>query len=159
MYSAEGKLDEAKAMYEKVVAENPKIAIAKSDLAVLLVTRGGDLDRALELARDAQRELPDNAHAADAVGLVHLRKGQPEAALRQFGQAIALSRGNTAVSPTYSYHMGLALSDLGRDVEAANAFELALGVRQDFMGAEDAKRQLELARKRAAANGEARAAN
>ncbi len=155
LYAGEGKLDEAKAMYEKVVAENPRIPIAKADLAVLLARQGQDLDRALELARAAQRELPDYAYATDAVGLVHLQKGQPEAALRQFTQAIVLGRDSDEISPAYAYHAGLALSDLGRDAEAASAFERALGISEEFSGAEDARRQLEAARKRAFAEGSA----
>ena len=48
-------------------------------------------------------------------------------------------------SPTLHYHRGLALRALGRDDDAAAAFQHALG-QGDFPEAEDARQQLEASR-------------
>jgi hypothetical protein len=47
------------------------------------------------------------------------------------------------VAPSYTYHLGLVLQALGRQDEAASAFQRALGSSEDFPEAEDARRRLE----------------
>jgi tetratricopeptide (TPR) repeat protein len=147
LYAMDGDADKARAMYEKVIAENPEIAAAKNDLAFLLATRDEDLDRALALAEEAQRALPDNPSVADTVGYVYFRTGRYEAALQQLRFALELSKESLGdAAPAYHYHLGLTLSALDRGAEAAAAFETALALDPGFPGAEDARRQLEAAR-------------
>lgn len=149
LYLAAGEVDKAAAMYERVVEENPSIAPAKNDLAFLLASQGRDLDRALTLAEEAQRALPDNPSAADTVGYVYLRKGHLEAALQQFRYAIELANGQLGQAPpTLHYHLGLTLAALERNEEAAKAFEKALSIDPDFSGADDARQRLQAARPR-----------
>jgi len=148
IYLRQGDTDRAREMLEKVVREDPGAAAAKSDLAYLLAAgeAGGDLDRALELAEEAQKSLKSDPAAADTVGYVFLRKGLHEAALQQFLNAIELNGDQaTAVAPRLHYHMGLTLDALSRDEEAAEAFEKALALDSDFPGAEDARMRLERA--------------
>jgi len=148
LYLAQGDVDRAKEMYEKVLAEDPELASAKNDLAFLLAREGSDLDRALALAEDAQRSLPEHPSIADTVGFTYYRMKQNEAALQQFRYAIQLSEARRGESPPgYHYHLGLALAELHRDEEAAAAFERALAIDPEFAESSDARRRLEATRK------------
>ena len=78
---------------------------------------------------------------------MHLKAGRSAAALVEFRRSIALaSASNAVVGPSIHYHLGLTLQALGRNEEAAVAFEQALGRDPDFPEAKDARRQLEAAR-------------
>jgi tetratricopeptide (TPR) repeat protein len=73
--------------------------------------------------------------------------GRYEAALQQFRYAVELAEASSrGGAPAYHYHLGLTLSALERDAEAAEAFETALALDPRFPGADDARRQLEAAR-------------
>lgn len=147
LYLSAGDTQNAERMFEKVLDEQPGHAGAKNDLAFLLAEEGRDLERALRLAQEAQEDLGSNASAADTVGYVFYHKGLHEAALQQFRYAIELAQktreGNL---PAYHYHAGLTLRALGRENEAAQAFEKALEIDGDFRNADDARQQLEAAR-------------
>jgi tetratricopeptide (TPR) repeat protein len=142
LYMTTGANDKAKAMYERVIEENPTSTTAKNDLAFLLATTGSDTDRALALAEDAQRARPHDPAVADTVGFVYLKKGRNEVALQQFRYAIEIGTAQGMTSPAVHYHMGLALAALGRDDEAKQAFEEALAINPSFQDAPDARRRL-----------------
>ncbi len=149
IYVRSGEDDKARSVFEKVLADNPFMTTAKNDLAFLLAVEGEDLDRALRLAEEAQQARSSNPNAADTVGYVYYRKGLHEAALQQFRYAIDLSQEKMdGLVPILHYHLGLTLHALGRDAEAAAAFETALGIDADFRNAEDARRLLNLTRAR-----------
>jgi tetratricopeptide (TPR) repeat protein len=142
LYIAKGEHEKAKAMYERVIEEDPSATTAKNDLAFLLASSGDEIDRALSLAEDAQRAKPDDPAIADTVGFVYLKKGRNEVALQQFRYAIELGEAKRVTSPGVHYHLGLALSALGRDTEAAVAFEKALAIDPSFADASDARRRI-----------------
>jgi tetratricopeptide (TPR) repeat protein len=142
LYMAKGEHEKAKAMYERVIEENASATTAKNDLAFLLASSGSELDRALGLAEDAQRAKPDDPAVADTVGYVYLKKGRNEVALQQFRYAIEVGEAGGMTSPSVHYHLGLALSELGREAEARQAFEKALAIDPAFHDAADAKRRL-----------------
>ncbi len=149
LYLSQGRRDEARAAYEKVIEVNPENAAAKNDLAYLLAVEGRDLERAQTLAEEAQRALPDRPEAMDTVGYVYFRRGHHEAALGQLRRAIELAEAQRGEAPaSFHYHLGLSLSALDRNAEAAAAFERALALDSGFAGAVDARRQLEAAKSR-----------
>lgn len=148
LYLSQERSDEARAAYEEAIEANPENAAAKNDLAYLLAIEGRDLERAQTLAEEAQRALPEQPEAIDTVGYVYFRKGHLEAALHQLRRAIALAEAQRGEAPpTFHYHVGLTLSALERNAEAAVAFERALALDSKFAGAVDARRQLEAARR------------
>jgi tetratricopeptide (TPR) repeat protein len=153
LYLGDGDTERAQAMLERVVADHPELWTARNDLAYVLVERGEDLDRALQLAREAHAASGQNPTTADTVGYVHLKAGRPEAGLQQFRRAIRLAQARSETpNPSFEYHRGLALRALGREGEAVQSFERALN-QGDFPEADDARRQLEAARHSEAESG------
>lgn len=146
LYLTAGRSAEAKPLYEKVLAARPDLPGAKNDLAWLLAKEDGDLERALTLAQEAQQAEPESAEVADTLGYVYLKKNLSDPALQQFKYAIELSQRAKVVTsperPEYHYHAGLALQAMGRNDEAAAAFERALAL-GTFPETENARRQLE----------------
>jgi tetratricopeptide (TPR) repeat protein len=146
-----GDTGRARDLLEEVLRDHPRMREARRDLALVLAERGEELQRALELARQAEGNeddpLPD---AVDAVGFVHLRSGRAAPALAAFQRAVRLAADRPdGREPTYHYHVGLALRALGREAQAIAAFEQALG-NGEFPEAESARRELEAARAGAA---------
>jgi tetratricopeptide (TPR) repeat protein len=131
---------------EKALTDNPNLAEAKNGLAFLLAASNTDLDRALTLAQDAQRQLPNVPEVADTLGYVYLRKGLHEAAIDRFRYALELAPSAAKVSPSILYHLGLAYAASGKSQEAADAFEKALASGTSFPEADAARQELERAR-------------
>ena len=154
LHNEAGHRAEAKELYEKVLATRSDLPAAKNDLAWLLADEGNDLERALVLAREAQKAEPERAEIADTLGYVYFKKGFFEPALQQFQYAVEASgRAGHDVQverPEYHYHMGLALKALGRNDEAAVAFARALQLDAKFNNADEARRELEAAKTPAA---------
>lgn len=150
LYLTAGRPAEAKPLYEKVVAARADLPGAKNDLAWILAVEGTEIERALTLAQEAQQAEPESPEVADTLGYVYLKKGLHDPALQQFQYSIELAQRapNDAnpVRPIYHYHAGLALQALGRNAEAAQAFERALGIDAPFGEADDARRQLDAAK-------------
>ena len=136
----------AKPLLEQALAERPDLADAKNDLAYLLARDGTDLDRALQLAQEAQQALPNVPEVADTLGYVYLRKGLNEAAIEQFRFAIDLSEQAKRPQAALEHHLGLALRAAGRNEEAAAAFEKALAIDAHFPDADAARKELEAVR-------------
>lgn len=150
LYLLSGEDDEARAAYDKALADGSTVTEAKADLAFLLAKQT-DVDdetigRALTLAREAVAAMPDDAQSLDILGLVYLRQGDAATALGQFRQALEQPG---AARPDIHYHAGMALRALDRNREAVQAFERALEIDSNFHQAADARRQLEIARKAA----------
>ena len=134
MYTQTGRDDAAIETYERLLAAGWTRVGVKNDLAFLLAKTDRDLDRALELAREAQSQQGENAAVADTLGFVYYRKQLFEPAVQQFRFAIETAQrtsGSEGGPETagYQYHLGLALRGLDRNEEAIEAFEAAL--RQD----------------------------
>lgn len=141
-----GNAARAAELYEAALAEDPNLAGAKNDLAFLLAREGRDLDRALQLAQEAQQALGNVPQVVDTLGYVMLRRGLAGPAAEQFGSALLLAEERGEASADLHYHMGLALRALGQEETAAEHLAKALSVDPEFVDAEDARRQLEEAR-------------
>jgi len=144
----DGDTERARGLLEEVLRDHPRTLEARRDLALVLAERGEDLGRALDLAGQAEASDDPRPDTADAVGFVHLRAGRTAPALASFRRALHLAQERSdGREPTYHYHLGLALRDLGREDQAIAAFEQALE-RGAFPEAESARRELEAARER-----------
>lgn len=145
LYAETGEDAKAIALYEAVVGSGEDLPSAKNDLAFLLARRGGDLDRALELAQQAYQALPDDPEVIDTLGYVFLLRRLSEVAAAHFRKAIELAEARGIPSATHYCHLGLALR-LGRqNRSAAEAFDRCLSLDPDFADAEKARREREAA--------------
>jgi len=132
---AQGKQDEARVRYERVLDAAPKAALAANNLAWIYASRGEQLDRALQLAQTAKAELPDNAAVSDTLAFVYIKKQLGSLSVPLLKEAIAKEPGN----PSFHYHLGLAYSQTGDKASARYALEQALKLKPDFDGAVDAR--------------------
>jgi len=146
LYLAHGNEPAARAQFEKALSDTPNLAEAKNGLAFLLASSNTDLDRALTLAQDAQRQLPNAPEVTDTLGYVYLRKGLNEAAIDRFRYALELVPSGATVSPSILYHLGLAYAASGKNQEAMDAFEKALASGTSFPEADAARKELERVR-------------
>jgi len=136
---AQGKEDEARQRYERLVEAAPRAAVASNNLAWMYASRGEQLDRALQLAQAAVAELPDHPEVNDTLGFVYLRKQLPSLAIPPLRLAVEKKPGE----PMFHYHLGLAFAQTGDKVAARRSLEQALKLRPDFEGADEARRLLQ----------------
>jgi tetratricopeptide (TPR) repeat protein len=139
IYEAEGKDAEARTMYEKALEINPDFAPAANNLAWMLLQENEDLDRALELAKRAKKQLPDDPNVADTLGLAFLAKGFYPSAISELSDAAE----KMPEHPTVLYHLGLAHWKNGDKQEAQAALDKALKVNLDFPEKKKAEKLLE----------------
>ena len=136
---AQGKDEEARQRYERIVEANPRAAVASNNLAWMYASRGEQLDRALQLAQAAKAELPDHPEVNDTLGFVYLKKQLPSLAIPPLRLAVEKDPGN----PAFHYHLGLAYAETGDKAAARQALEQALKLKADFDGADDARKVLQ----------------
>lgn len=140
-YKAKGRVDEAVATYEAVLAADPSNNISVNNLAALLLYYRDDeasLNRALELAQ--RFEGTNNALLADTLGWAYYRTGNPQRAVRYL--EIAASADNSL--PESRYHLGMAYLATENRVGARQELERALDQAGDgeFVGIEEARQTL-----------------
>jgi tetratricopeptide (TPR) repeat protein len=142
--------DSAVENYRKALEFDEKSVIAANNLAWLYATQDkGNLDEAVRLAQGVVQSQPNVAGFIDTLGWVYFKKGLYGAAAEQLQKAVDLDatnakRGNVNASPTYPFHLGMALKAKGdregakRQLEAA----LRLGEKTTFIDQEEARKAL-----------------
>jgi len=133
---SQGRNAAAEERFRAVVARSPGHAGARNDLAWLLASEDRELDLALELAREARRLAP-SADVIDTLGFVQLKRGDAEAAVALFEEALALRPDD----PSLRYHLGLALARAGDREQAMAAFQRAIDA-GPFPEAEAARQEI-----------------
>ena len=134
----EGKNAEAQKQYERVMANDPRAAVAANNLAWIYVESGGNLDVALQLAQTAKSQLPDQPEINDTLGWIYYKKGLTELAVEPLSQAV----GKGPKVATYQFHLGMALAKNGETDKARTALQAALAIDPKFAGADEARKTL-----------------
>jgi tetratricopeptide (TPR) repeat protein len=134
----QGHKTEAQAEYEKVLAIDPQAVVASNNLAMMLLDQGKDLNRALELAKTAKRQMPDSPEACDTLGLAFMKNSQPASAIPQFSLSISKDPNN----PVYHGHLGVAYAQAGQKDKARASLQRALSLGSNFDGSDEARRTL-----------------
>lgn len=117
-----GEAQQAIASYRDALKADPHYLFALNNLAFLLADSGQDLDEALNMALNAQRQVKDNALVADTLGWVYLKKGLTGSALQVFENNVKRDPKN----PTYRYHLAAALLASGEKMKAKEELQKAL---------------------------------
>ncbi len=117
-----GRHDEAAAVFEKLLEEDPDDAAVANYLGYMWADRGRNLERALELIRRAVELEPGVPAYLDSLGWVHYRLGHLEEAERWLRRALELG----ATDGTVLAHLGEVLLARGKSDEARRYLERAL---------------------------------
>jgi Flp pilus assembly protein TadD len=117
--------------YQTALALDPNAAIAANNLAWLYCEQGGDMDKALELARRAREVLPKVATVSDTLAWVYYKR-------QLFDSAIPLLQEAVREQPKdaqFRFHLAASLLGAGKKVEAqeelGTALKLDASLRQD----------------------------
>ncbi|MGH9968280.1 MAG: tetratricopeptide repeat protein [Pyrinomonadaceae bacterium] len=150
LYDARKDYKSAAENYRKALESDQNAVIAANNLAWLYAVHGeGNLDEAVRLAQGVVQKNPQIAGFVDTLGWVYYKKGLNAVAVEQLQKAVSLDEtaANTAKispSPTYRYHLGMALRAKG-DKEGARrelVVALRLADKVPFPDADEARKAL-----------------
>jgi tetratricopeptide (TPR) repeat protein len=119
------RVEDAKQSYRAALKVDSGNLEALNNLAFILADTGGSLDEALKLAVQALQKAPKQANITDTMGYVYLKMRKDESALQVFRNLVKQYPSN----PTYRYHHGLALLDVGNRLEAKAELQAALAAK------------------------------
>jgi tetratricopeptide (TPR) repeat protein len=109
----------------------------------------GNLDEAVRLAQGIVQTNPEVPSFADTLGWVYYKKGLYGAAAEQLKKAVtvdedAARRSNSIPTPTYHFHLGVALAAKGDKAGARREIESALRLSEktSFPEADEARKAL-----------------
>ncbi len=144
-------IDAAIDNYRKALAHDENAVFAANNLAWLyaIYPGKGNLDEAVRLAQSAVQASPGVPSFVDTLGWVYYKKGLYGAATEQLKKAVTVDedasrRNNGTPSPTYHFHLGVALAAAGdkpgarREIQSA----LRLSEKANFPEADEARKTL-----------------
>jgi tetratricopeptide (TPR) repeat protein len=134
----QNKRSEARQRYEQALVIDPRAPVASNNLAWSYVEDGGNLDVALQLAQTAKSQLPSRHEVDDTLGWIYSKKGLATLAIPSLRASVAADPNN----PAYLYHLGIAYDQSGDKLHAKEALARALSLRDDFPGADQARKVL-----------------
>jgi tetratricopeptide (TPR) repeat protein len=150
LYDARKDYKAAAENYRKALEADQNAIIAANNLAWLYAVHGeGNLDEAVRLAQGVVQKNPQVAGFVDTLGWVYYKKGLNAVAVEQLQKAVSLDetaaiRASVSPSPTYRYHLGMALMAKG-DKEGARrelGVALRLADKVPFPDADEARKAL-----------------
>jgi tetratricopeptide (TPR) repeat protein len=143
-------IDAAIDNYRKALAKDENAVFAANNLAWLYAEYGkGNMDEAVKLAQGAVQTNPGVPSFSDTLGWVYYKKGLYGAAAEQLRKAISVDeaaarRVNASPTPTYYFHLGVALAANGDKAGARKEIETALRLSEkaNFPEANEARKTL-----------------
>jgi tetratricopeptide (TPR) repeat protein len=152
LYDSKNEYKTAADYYRKALEKDQGAIIAANNLAWLYAVQdelGGNLDEAVRLAQGVVQKNPQIAGFVDTLGWVYYKKGLNAVAVEQLQKAVALDEAaankiKVSPSPTYRYHLGMALKAKG-DTEGAKrelGVALRLADKAPFRDVEEARKAL-----------------
>lgn len=135
----QGEFDRAISRYETLLKRNPNSAMAKNNLAMLLVTHRSDQE-SLNRARDLALTLSSSSEPAylDTVGWVQYRRAEIDQALATLEGALK----KVPSAPQINYHLGMVYYTKGDSAAALRHLEQALSAKVEFQGIDEARTTL-----------------
>lgn len=136
LFEAHKRKEEAAEIYSRVLELDPNDPVAMNNLAWLLSNQTGaggtDLDRALELAREAKQRLPGNPVVSDTLGWVMYKREVHAEAIVLFEEAIGGFKRGAPARAVALYHLALTFEGAGQLGRAAETLEAALKETEQF---------------------------
>ena len=155
IYEKEKNYTAARDAYEKLLAINGNNALALNNLAVIYSERLDQIDKALDLAKRARTNLPNNPSFADTLGWIMFRKGDFRNALPLLQEGAAKLTDN----PEVQYHLAMAQYMMGDEAAARTGLQKAVQMPSAFPQKDEAQQRLAILTMDAKASpGDARAA-
>lgn len=152
LYDARKDYSSAAENYRKALEKDQNAVIAANNLAWLYAVRpeiNGNLDEAVRLAQSVVQKNSNVAGFNDTLGWVYYKKALYAVAVEQLQKAVAIDEvtaknANVSPSPTYRYHLGMALKAKGDNNGAKRELGLALRLAEKapFPDADDARKVL-----------------
>lgn len=133
MLVAQKEWARARAIYESLQSDGVEDIVMMNNLAVIYQHLGDK--RALPIAEAAYAKAPEDSNVIDTYGWILTENGRTEEGLALLREAYA----RASTTPSIRYHVGLALSRLGRTREAQEEVEAALATGVGFPGKEAAE--------------------
>jgi tetratricopeptide (TPR) repeat protein len=128
----------ARQWWQRALAIDGRAAAAANNLAWLDVETNGDLEVALELARSARSQLPNQPEINDTLGWIYYKKKMSSTAVQYLSESVDVDGRN----PLYVFHLGMAYVQAGEDAKARRALQKALSLNPNFEGAAEARQAL-----------------
>lgn len=138
IHESRNEHEKAQQRYEQILKQDPRFAPAANNLAWILVDHGGNLDVALGYAQTAREQKPDDPRIADTLGWIYFKKNTSLLAASLLKEAAE----KLPSEPLVHYHLGIVQAKSGDTAAAKQSLQTALKLRQDFPGAEDAKKAM-----------------
>ena len=110
----ENRIPSAQEQFEKVLKMDPQAGVAANNLAWIYAEHGGSLDIALQMAKSAETQLPNEAEVSDTLGWIYFKKGL-------YPQSIVALQRSVQLDPKNAnsiYHLALAHEKSGDRAEA-----------------------------------------
>jgi Flp pilus assembly protein TadD len=135
-----GKHEAAERAYRAVLERDEKNLVARNNLAWLLLTKGTPeaLSEGFALAEAVVRDAPTSGSALDTLARIELARGDAPGAVQHAQKAIELS----PLDATIRLGLAKALDAVGKKREAANQYEVALLLAEQFQGRQEAEQRL-----------------
>jgi tetratricopeptide (TPR) repeat protein len=127
---AQGKLDEAIALYRAALARDPNDAVTRGNLGAALAAKG-ELDEAIAQYRAALDLAPNDADSHYNLANALMAQGKLVDAAGQFREALRIEPGLAEAH----VNLGNALAALGQTEEAADHYRRAIALRPDGVDA------------------------
>jgi|SRR5579862_581432 len=138
LMEAKGDTAGAEKQYQDVLLLDKQAAVAANNLAWIYVASNRNLDQALELARTAQKQLPDEPHVNDTLGWICYKKEMASDAVAFLEVAVK----KEPEEPVNHYHLAKAYVLYGDLDKAKRELRIALSSKVPFGEADDARKTL-----------------
>jgi tetratricopeptide (TPR) repeat protein len=134
VYEQKADIPNATRAYEKALSLSPRFVPAANNLAYLYSERGGDQEKALQLAQLAREAAPEDPQIADTLGRILYKRGVYQRAVALLRESADKLPGN----PEVQYHLGMAAHKTGDNETARRALTAAVSSPTAFYGKDEA---------------------
>jgi tetratricopeptide (TPR) repeat protein len=134
----QGKADDARSLYEKILAHYPAFAPATRNLAILYAQHPGDEQKAYDLGVKARSAFPDDTELARSLGMLAYRRGDYLRATQLLQESSQKSNQDGEAL----YYLGMAHYQLKQKSASKSELQRALGLNLESKLADDARKTL-----------------